>query len=326
MTMDSGDRQLPKGQNGVFYVYPDFGSVRDLGLFRVGGAGLANCLLSWAKASVIAERSGAVRLSPTWPSLKIGPIIRRERDWRHYLGLFVPEQDSISGLKRLQILATAKRVTLSKVSDVCVPQPDTIYVVNGSNVAPDYFDGLFDHRQDIVARLLAMTQASVKARADRNATADIAVHVRLGDFGAVPQGTVPAAAAVNLRLPIDWYVDRIERLRATLARPLSVTIFSDGTDEELLPLLRLPDTRRATGGNALSDILSLSRAPILVASGSTFSMWASFIGAGVSLWAPGRLFQKLKADPDGEIETALGDELPASFVAAAERALDRRRG
>ena len=125
----------------------------------------------------------------------------------------------------------------------------------------------------------------------------------------------------NTRIPVEWYVDRIERLRAELGSNLNVRVFSDGTDGELEPLLKLKNLERATRGNAISDIISLSRSKILVASGSTFSLWASFIGDGPAIYYPKRMFQRLKSSENAEIESAPGEALPSSFLDIAVKAL-----
>lgn len=299
------------------FVYPDFASVRDFGLFRVGGSGLANCLIAWARASVLADRTGSRRIAATWPSLRIGPILRREKDVRLYADLFVPEADAVAGLRKLHLLARSRRKGFALPDEIARAEPGTLYVCDGSRIVPEYFEGLLAHRDELRRRLLAMTRQRWKDRAAANAGAEVAVHVRLGDFlAAAPAGT----PAFNVRIPIGWYRDRIERLRAEAGRRLTVRVFSDGSDAELAPLLSLPDVQRARGGNAIADILALSRAPILVSSGSTFSMWAAFLGDGASISHPGRLFQRVKPDEAVEVESAAGSALPRRFL---EQAFDR---
>jgi hypothetical protein len=299
------------------FVYPDFASVRDFGLVRVGGSGLANCLISWARASVLADRTGGRRIAATWPSLRIGPILRREKDVRLYAGLFVPEADAVTGVRKLHLLARCKRRVFALPSDIERAEPGTLYVCDGSRIVPEYFEGLFAHRDDLRRRLLAMTRQRWKDRAAANQGADIAVHVRLGDFLSAP---TPGMPAFNVRIPVEWYRDRIERIRAEAGRSLTVRVFSDGSDAELAPLLAMRDVERARGGNSIADILALSRSAILVSSGSTFSMWAAFLGEGASISHPGRLFQRVKAVEALEIESATGSALPTTFL---EQVFDR---
>ena len=54
------------------------------------------------------------------------------------------------------------------------------------------------------------------------------------------------------------------------------------------------------------------RARLLIASGSTFSMWGSYLGQVPSIWHPGKLLQRVLLDqPDKEFEWAPGVALPS---------------
>jgi hypothetical protein len=152
---------------------------------------------------------------------------------------------------------------------------------------------------------------------------DVAVHVRLGDFQ-----TATAAAAghgkpvTNTRIPLDWYADVIRGLRLHLGT-LRVEIFSDGTDKELEQLTSLPNVSRKTFGSSLADILALSTSSILVASGSTFSMWASFLGRQPVVWHPGRRLQPLLYErPAAEVESI--GQFERAFVEECRLSLRKR--
>ncbi len=55
--------------------------------------------------------------------------------------------------------------------------------------------------------------------------------------------------------------------------------FSDGTDEELNDILALAGARRVFYGNALADIVAISRCGLLIGgSYSTFATWGAFFG------------------------------------------------
>ena len=94
----------------MIYAYPFFGN-KDLGLIRFGGAGLGNILIPWARAVISCERSNFTLINPTWPSLKIGPLLRRESDLRFYGNLFRPIPGSVTGVRKLLLLATRSRVS-----------------------------------------------------------------------------------------------------------------------------------------------------------------------------------------------------------------------
>jgi hypothetical protein len=123
----------------------------------------------------------------------------------------------------------------------------------------------------------------------------------------------------NTRIGLDWYLSVIKSLRSHFGQ-LPVDVFSDGSDEELRPLTSLSGVTRRTFGSSIGDILALSSSAILVASGSTFSMWASYLGRQPVVWYPGRRFQKLLFDtPEAEVES-LG-EFPIAFLDHCRKSL-----
>jgi hypothetical protein len=146
----------------------------------------------------------------------------------------------------------------------------------------------------------------------------ITVHVRRGDFKPVSEVNL-RNGAWSTRLPLDWYKSAIEACRRALPKgqDAPVRIFSDGTDDELRALLSIPGTRRCTFGPSLADLHALSASRVLIASGgSTFSMWASYLGRMPVIWYPGQLRCRLYYDtPEGEIELEAGSNVPDGFAA-----------
>ncbi len=99
-----------------------------------------------------------------------------------------------------------------------------------------------------------------------------------------------------------------------------MVVFSDGREDELRDLLALPAVRRSQEADALSDLLTMASCAGLVASGSTYSMWSSFLGQQPTLWYPGQRRRSLTADPAAEVEH-LGGSLAPAFVASLQRRL-----
>lgn len=230
------------------YIYPKL-SNRDYGFVRVGGNGLANCMFIAAWAAIEKDRIGedAILLRPTWERLGLGQFLRREKDKRFYAGLFRCES-FWKTLKKLWIIKAAKNIKVCewerKYFEPIWPKAD---------VARQYF------QREILPEAIARVPLRMKT--------SIAVHVRLGDF---PQ---------EYRTPIDWYRKRIEEaIAASEGGRLDFQLFSDGTDEELEPLIKLPGVHRAFYGNALADIIAISRCGFLIGSDSTFSCWGAFLG------------------------------------------------
>ena len=136
------------------------------------------------------------------------------------------------------------------------------------------------------------------------------IHVRLGDFAS--NLSALNAGKDNTRIGIGWYAAIVRKLKDILGEDVAFNVFSDGSDEELGDLLAISGVRRVFYGNSLADILALSRAPLMVASGSSFSLWARFLGQCSSISYPNQIKDHvLKPDSDGfEIECAQDAELP----------------
>lgn len=230
------------------YVYPRLAD-RDFGFVRIGGPGLANCLFIAAHAAVVArEMGGDVEvLRPAWERFGIGQFLRHEKDKRFYAGLF--KGKSFWGdIRKLWLRVFSKHVT---------------------EVAWDrsYFHPLWPHAEFVRQYVLSSIEPAAIAQVPEDMKASIAVHVRLGDF---PQ---------EYRTPIAWYKERIEeKLQEAKGATLDIQLFSDGTNDELKPLTDVAGVHRVFYGNAIADIIAISRCGFLIGSDSTFSTWGAFLG------------------------------------------------
>ena len=235
-------------------------SNRDYGVFRVGGPGLANCMFVAARAAVLSKKLGVPMLRPTWERFGIGQWIRRERDKRFYSGLFKGSH-LIDGMKKFALMLSQRHVA---ESDAMIAKHGIIDVCGLGNYFEDFFGCANEVRQYFKDNIQPQAIKGVPA-GKQNA---IAIHVRLGDF---PE---------QYRTDIDWYVKVVKGVAAQ-AKKLGVHkfwLFSDGTDEELEALTSIPNVERAYFGNALADMVAISRCKLLVGSDSTFSGWGAFLG------------------------------------------------
>jgi hypothetical protein len=226
-------------------------------------------------------------------------------DLRTYHNLFIPTRDEVTGFRRLKLLAGSRWVPETQLGN---PIPDdsivAFYGIRG------YLAPSLEYQELVRKELLQIVRTEHKKAIKTGFSPSIALHVRLGDFGAGNH------AEGNSRLDISWYIGILKRLRENLGM-LPASVFSDGTDEELAPLLALDRVTRASFGSSIADIIGLSRARILITSGSTLSMWASFLGQMPTVWYPGRLYHPILKDTRREIETHL--EISAEFT---EQCLD----
>jgi len=286
---------------------------RDLGFVRIGGAGLANLLLPWVRAVIAARRHGLRLIQPTWPQLYELGHATRLLD-RLYAGVFRPLPGAVHGARRLALLATAPRLP-----EAALAAPDRI--PPGAIVTFEGMSGetLVGQHRLVREALLASVRPRWLAPLPAEGMRRIGVHVRLGDFHAARSG-----AAVNARMPLEWYAGVLAQLRGGLGRDVPVDLYTDGSPGEVAPLLEA-GARLAGGGPAICDLLALSRCAVVVASRSSFSILASYLGQAPTVWPPmanrGSLFERAGAEAVCDV----GDRLPEPFLHEAERCLAAAR-
>jgi len=286
------------------YVYPKL-SEHDLGIIRLGGAGLGNIMFTWARAAVFARDHHCRMIWPTWPSLKLGPVLRRERDKRFYGDLFVSGKQDIAGLKKLWKLLCCTRIPETEKESISL-QDETIVEFSGFEGC--FAEILYDHeyvREVVIDHLAKKNRKPLEDRLDRA----VGIHVRLGDFGRVPEQEVKAGRH-DSALPIQWYVSMAEQIRKYAGEDIPVYVFSDGTDEELQPLLELPGVERKGYGTSIADIMALSCFPLLVASGSSFSMWARYLGRANCICYPNQRKQQILTEMEDRFEIEVEERIP----------------
>ena len=277
----------------MYYVYPKLSEL-DFSLFRLGGAGLGNILFTYARAAIYTQKhENCALIWPTWFSIKAGPILRHEPDKRFYNNLFDNHSGYISGLKKTKILLTKKHI---KEQDMGKRQDlDDCVVI---------FEGFENCFQEIMNDSQAVYQEIVRNLNPKNRDAlafdgknAICMHVRLGDFTRASWDEVKNGKHCSA-IPIEWYVQMGNALRQIIGNDVKIYVFSDGTDEELKSLLELENVERITFGSAISDILALANSGIFVASGSSFSMWARYLGRMTTIMFPNQVKQKILQSKD----------------------------
>lgn len=106
----------------------------------------------------------------------------------------------------------------------------------------------------------------------------VGMHVRLGDFK--PPGSLGTyRRAANESLPLEWFRNVALSLRRALGEQLQLLLVSDGTQEQLQPLLDIVPcvTTGDLPNGDCSDALALADADLLLCSASTYSTLAAFL-------------------------------------------------
>ena len=269
------------------YVYPKLSSI-DLNCTRIGGLGLGNMMFPYARALLYARDHQAALIWPTWNSIPVGQILRREKDKRFYNDLFrCPKGIAADGTEGelIPVLSGIRkryhRINRKKLIEFSGMEGEFTPILGSENSR-----FLYHH-------FCSILQERNRAALGFTPGDGICMHVRLGDFTRQADSTALKEGLPNLSIPVAWYVGMVQQIRAAVGRELPVYLFSDGTDEELSQLLQLPGVRRITFGTAIGDILAMVQARLFIASGSTFSRWVRYFGRMNTICYPGQQKQKL---------------------------------
>ena len=294
------------------YIYPKFSKNEFLGI-RLGGAGLGNLLFTWSRVIAASEKHNAKLIWPTWPSVKVGPWLRHEKDKRCYIGLFKNKTGMCGGFRKYAKLCFGKKIHIKNLDAIDWDKlgGNDIVVYDDFKLAPGVFqmdfNGTREYRDKITETIYANLGKKGKKALDFDASRAIGIHVRLGDFDRTTAAL--DTGKNNMRIQISWYVAMVNKLREAAGWNVPVYVFSDGTDDELAELTALPEVRRMTFGNSIGDIVGLSRFPVMISSGSSFSLWARFLGNSSSISYPNQIKDRVHTGEGFEIELGANDNL-----------------
>ncbi len=296
------------------YVFASLSRGESLG-FRWGGPGLGNLLFPWARAVAFAKKHDLPRINSTWKTIKLGPILRGEFDKRFYGDLF--EEHEIGGLKKFLLLQFGKRYDERHAEDALHLKRSTRPSVIVFHGLGDSFRSILRDHDLIAEELWKITLPTHRKVIEAYENEGIAVHIRMGDFAIAENEEILRQGKWNYRLPIKWYANVIENIRTYAGVKIPVHIFSDGTDEELAKILNLENVHRKFLGSAVADMLALAKSPMLIASASTFSMWASYLGRMPVIWFPGvhrlKLYEEEVFEGTLDYDQALPEKLKADI-------------
>jgi hypothetical protein len=257
-------------------------------------AGLANRLFPWARCLVFSHKNNIPMLMPTWSQIRIGPLLRKERDQKFYHNLFKNNGSYVSGIRSLVVQYCSRKAREPEGTEVFEDRnypPNTLIVFSGYG---NYFAGINRWDQLLREKLHAITKDQWLERLSTIPDIPVGIHVRRADFSEAHsyQDFFTKGA---LRTPLPWFIESLAAIRKLLGFQIDAYVFSDGTEAELEGLLSLKNVQMLRVGSAIGDLLALSSSRILLASGSSsFSAWASFLGQMPTLCHPGNPGQTLE--------------------------------
>lgn len=257
------------------------------------GAGLGNELIPWARAFLAAQVVGARCLHPAFG-------LNTRRYWRHF---GTPRYDWVMH-KTLERLLPVVEFKESDYLDFgggdFVSAFRQFADAKGLHTRSSYVlvtEGMWGGYRHIAAardfiystlyqsQFAARNLLQIADRLDKKKLI-VAMHVRLGDFGAVPSQLADYQGRFNLALPLQWYRNVALSIQRQLGDKVQFLVVSDGSAEQLRPLLNGLDavTTSDIPDSDCSDLLALANADLLVCSVSSFSTTAAFLSNAPYLW------------------------------------------
>jgi len=274
-------------------------------------AGLANKLFPWARSKIFSYYHGVPMLRTFWNQFKVGPPLRRERDKRFYLDIFKPIAGEIGGFKKWQVYLTYKKI--------CEPEDLKRLPPSKSNQLVVFegiknFGCLLPFREFVCKELLtAVNDKWLSEVSALGRLPSIGMHIRCGDFKTANSSLdFQSKNSKFLRTPIDWFVKNLIKLRKLRGENLEAFIVTDGSRRDVKPILDLGNVRLVRTGSAIGDMLTLSCAKVILASGgSTFSGWSAYLRGAMSLSITGMSLRKQGLDHAYECDAG---EIPSDLV------------
>jgi hypothetical protein len=291
-------------------------------LARVGRAGLGNSLFPWARAELFSLQSGAQMLAPRWTSVRIGPYLRQEPEKRRYGGFFRAPHHR-HGLSRTLVAALGSRLSETQIDQLSEPSLSPRPRVVEFRGLGNLFEPLAGKHDYIHRQLWQMTLPSLRPDGRQYAGKIIAMHVRRGDLTRQGYSQQQLRDEVVEHTPLSWFAGMARAVRRERSlHSIPIVVFTDGSEDELADLLAIDGVRLHARQAAISDLWALTHAQLLFASGfSTFSMWASFLGSMPTIYAPGKIQQKVQTGRSDPVEIELDEraDIPALVLAAIGR-------
>src|SRR5688572_26703309 len=277
-------------------------------------------------------------VAPVWIRPAVGQLFRGGISYDSYVrqivlaGLFQKRPGDIGFLRYLSMASTLQvtseplDITSKTFLASCDTRKNCVVEFQGLD---NFFQPLNGRSALLLERLRSITRARYLSLADAPSSVPIGICVRLGnDFGApvLVDGRITGLR----KTPTPWFVTVLKALRASVGFDARAYVVSDGTPQQLSELLAQPNVEFVRPGTAIGDLLLLSRAQVLLASGaSTFAAWGAFLGQMPSATHPGQPLKWWKIEPQhgqycGEVD---GDDIDAEFMSQATVALTGgRRG
>src|ERR1017187_3797326 len=205
---------------------PHFGNrgCIELPFIRLGGAGLGNLLVTWARAVGVSKQYSLRLMYPTWPSLKIGRYIRRERDKRLYADLFHANRRYTHGFEKYMNLLMLPRVTEEAFRNSPEKYLQSPHLIRFTGM-DGFFSAILEEHAYVREELLQITRKRHRRALSHDFSKSVSLHIRMGDFIATASFDEIRNGVGHRRTPLDWYARRIVQLKDVLGNDTRFFIF-----------------------------------------------------------------------------------------------------
>ena len=273
-------------------------------------AGIGNKLSVWSRGFIFSKLNNLELVVFGWVNLRLRNWVKLKYNKRNYFNYFTSLSYSTYFKVFICLFFQRKKIN-PKINDEAIKRYNYIYY----RYDYDFFD-LVPHRDliikskhEILSRRLISSYYTLK-------TPSIGIHIRRDDFLAIGYAT-----------PLSFYINILNKVRAVLSMSKPVTIFSDGSANELEELTSLPNVSLASKKEDILDLFELSKSKLLVTSvGSSFSYWASFLNDGITINSDKEWRRNLKGNkndsyssewyinPDQDLPLLLQNQIKTIFL------------
>lgn len=295
------------------YIYPKVGS-GDFLWFRMGGAGLGNLLFTYAEALVLSKKYEIDLIWPTWGTI---PLTRKlfyilGRYNRTYFNIFENNSKYIDGFRKAKILLTNKKIINPK--DIKKIEAGIIVIdKNPIKFTGKLYEGLRLYREWIYDDLYRNLSKKNQLRIDNiNINDGFVVQIRMDDFKKVSLEQLKQGED-NVRIPLEWFENIIKQIRKIVNKNVKVYLMSDGSDRALQSIFKLGNVERFDLDNSICNILAMAKAKLMVVSGSTYSLWARFLGQMSSIAFKNQYKEKVLYDDKNKFEIDIEEKIEEKY-------------
>ena len=250
---------------------------KDIVLASLPRAGLANKLLVWARALTFAEEHDLKLFITGWYDIKIGPYLRKEKTKRSYLNFF-KSSNRANILRRFYFYLFYRKIEdelYIKIKNK--KEKKRLYLFKNVPNCNDYFIDIRNNREKIRKSFYNLLKPMYQDIFNDDLCPVIGVHFRCSDFH-YENINEALGSSPNLRTPINYFINIINKLRESVNKNLEVTLFTDGKSDDIKDILALGKVKLSPYKSDLADMIYLSKSKLIITSlFSTFGYWSSFI-------------------------------------------------